>query len=64
MKHYDYEWDLYPNYLKLDPELPVDRLGWKEGDLFKFVNVNGVMLLKKVDRLVGFLEEGKQNAEV
>jgi len=64
MKHYDYEWDLYPNYLKLDPELPVDRLGWKEGDMFKFVNVNGVMLLKKIDRLVGFLEEGTRNETI
>lgn len=64
MKHYDYEWDLYPNYLKLDPELPVDRLGWKEGDMFKFVNVNGVMLLKKIDRLVGFIEEGTRNETV
>ena len=64
MKHYDYEWDLYPNFLKLDSELPVDRLGWKEGDLFKFVNVDGVMMLKKVDRLVVFIEEGKQHAEV
>jgi len=64
VKHYDYEWDLYPNYLKLDPELPVDRLGWKEGDMFKFVNVNGVMLLKKIDRLVGFIEEGTRNETV
>ena len=37
MRHYDYEWDLYPNYLKLDKELPVDNLGWVPGDMFRFV---------------------------
>ena len=62
MKHYDYEWDLYPNYLKLDDELNTDALGWRDGDIFKFVTTeNGIKMLKKVDRLVGFLEEGIQN---
>ena len=32
MLHYDYTWDLYPNYMVLDPELKVENLGWKEGD--------------------------------
>jgi len=58
MKYYDYEWELYPNYLKLDSELNTDALGWKHGDLFKFVNVNGVQMLKKVDPLEKFLHEG------
>jgi hypothetical protein len=60
MRHYDYEWDLYPNYLKLDDELNTNALGWQDGDIFKFVTTEqGVKMLKKVDRLVGFLEEGK-----
>ena len=65
MKHYDYEWDLYPNCLKLDDELNTDALGWRDGDIFKFVTAeNGIKMLKKVDRLVGFLEEGIQNETV
>jgi len=58
MIHFDYTWDLYPNMIKLDEELNTDRLGWKHGDLFRFVNVNGQQLLKKVDPLEKFLHEG------
>jgi len=55
MIHYDYIWDLYPNYLKLDEELPVDKLGWHEGDLFQLVTTDsGARLLKKVDPLEKF----------
>jgi hypothetical protein len=55
MFHYDYVWDLYPNYLKLDRELPVAHLGWKQGDLFRFEEVNGERLLKKVDPIEKFV---------
>ena len=55
MKNYDYEWDLYPNYLKLDNELNVDRLGWNEGDIFRLVTTeNGTRLLKKIDPIEKF----------
>ena len=54
MKHFDYEWDLYPNYLKLDDELPTDSLGWREGDVFLFVVRDGIKLLKKVNELEKF----------
>jgi hypothetical protein len=64
MKHYDYEWDLYPNYLLLDNELDTDRLGWKAGDLFEFVNKDGQQMLKKIDPLVKFLKDGERNAKV
>ena len=61
MRYYDYEWDIYPNYIKLDEELNTDQLGWKNGDLFRFVNVNGQQMLKKVDPLEVFLrsKDGK-----
>jgi len=58
MLHFDYTWDIYPNYIILDDELNTDRLGWKAGDLFEFVNVNGKQMLKKVDPLVKFLHQG------
>ena len=64
MKHYDYEWDLCPNYIKLDSELPTDKLGWKSGELFKFINVGGVQLLKKVDPLEKFLHEGLTDEKI
>jgi hypothetical protein len=54
MIHFDYTWDLFPNYLKLDDELPVKHLGWKHGDLFRFEEVDGQRLLKKVDPIEKF----------
>jgi hypothetical protein len=63
MRHYDYEWDLYPNYLLLDKELDTDALGWKAGDLFEFVNKDGRQMLKKVDPLVKFLRDGERARE-
>jgi len=56
MKYYDYTWDLFPNYLKLDSELDTDRLGWKEGDLFRLETclVTGVKMIKKVDPVERF----------
>jgi hypothetical protein len=49
MLHFDYEWDLHPDRIILDRELNTDKLGWKGGDHFKFVNVNGQQMLVKVD---------------
>ena len=63
MKHYDYEWDLYPNYLLLDKELDTDKLGWKAGDLFELVNKDGTQMLKKVDPLIKFLKDGEKVRE-
>lgn len=59
MKYYDYEWDLGTRGIVLDPELNIDQLGWRAGDVFKLVNVNGRVMIQKVDQLEVFLE-GKQ----
>lgn len=61
MKYYDYEWDLEPNRILLDAELNVDRLGWRAGDYFKMINVNGRTMLVKVDPLEKFLRNGVGN---
>jgi hypothetical protein len=61
MRHYDYEWDLEPEYIKFDAELDIDKLGWKHGDYFKITNVNGRAMLVKCDPLVKFIREGAQN---
>jgi hypothetical protein len=59
MKHYDYDWDLYPDKIILDKELNIDKLGWNGGDYFKLVNIDGVAQLIKLDPLLKFLKEGK-----
>jgi hypothetical protein len=58
MRYYDYEWDLEPNRILLDAELNVDALGWQGGDYFKVTNVNGRVMLVKVDPLEKFLRDG------
>jgi hypothetical protein len=54
MLHFDYEWDLHPDRIILDSELNTDKLGWKGGDMFKFINVNGRQMLVKVDPVEQF----------
>jgi hypothetical protein len=63
MKHYDYDWDLEPEYIKFDPELNIDKLGWRHGDYFKITNVDGRAMLVKCDPLVKFIKEGENAIE-
>ena len=57
MKHYkkhtmldcDYIWKLSENGIVFDQELNIDRLGWKHGDCFKIINVDGRAMLVKMD---------------
>jgi hypothetical protein len=58
MLYYDYSWDLEPNRILLDPELDIDKLGWKGGDYFQVTNVNGRAMLVKVDPVVKFIKDG------
>ena len=49
MKHYDYDWDLNPWGIKFDPDLNIDKLGWRHGDYFRVTNVDGqAMLVKQI----------------
>ena len=61
MKHYDYEWDLSPGGIILDEELNIDKLGWKGGDCFKLVNINGRAILRKMDSVEQFAQGHKVN---
>ena len=61
MLHYDFDWDLTKDGITLDPELNIDKLGWKGGDYFKLVNINGKVMLRKVDPLEKFLKDGEQS---
>ena len=61
MRHFDYDWDLNPWGIKFDPELNIDKLGWKHGDCFKIKNVDCQAMLVKLDPVVKFIEEGLRN---
>ena len=59
----DYNWDLSPEGIILDEEINVDKLGWKGGDYFQLVNVNGKCYLKKIDPLVKFIKQGEHSVQ-
>jgi hypothetical protein len=61
MLHYDYTWNLSSRGIILDAELNTDKLGWKGGDYFKFINVNGQQMLVKVSDLEKFILDGATN---
>jgi hypothetical protein len=61
MRHFDYDWDLYPDKIILDNELNIDRLGWRHGDCFKIVNVDGRAMLVKMDPVEQFARGYKVN---
>lgn len=61
MLYIDYDWDLSPNRILLDQEINIDKLGWKHGDLFKVVNIDGRAQLVKIDQLEAFVKGYKVN---
>lgn len=63
MLHVDYTWDLYPDKIILDEELNIDKLGWRGGDYFKLINVNGKAMLVKVDDLEKFIVNGATDVQ-
>lgn len=63
MLYIDYNWDCSPNGIILDEEFNSDRLGWRGGDYFKLVNVNGRQMLVKVETLEKFLVDGAANVQ-
>jgi hypothetical protein len=60
VKYYDYDWDVNPEYIILDKELNIDKLGWKAGDCFVVQNIDGRAMLRKLDPLEKFIKEGEQ----
>jgi len=63
MLYMDYEWDLTSTGINLDEELNTDYLGWKPGDVFKLVNINGQKKLVKMDTLEQFVRGYKVNGQ-
>jgi hypothetical protein len=62
MRYFDYEWDIEPGYIKFDPEINIDKLGWKAGDCFKITNINGRAMLVKLDPVEQFVRGHKVNS--
>ena len=60
MLYIDYNWDCSHRGIILDEEFNSDKLGWKGGDYFKFVNVDGRQMLIKVDALEQFIVDGAE----
>jgi hypothetical protein len=54
MLHFDFTWDLSSERIILDEELDISKLGWKEGDVFKFMDIDGKRQLVKLDPLEKF----------
>lgn len=63
MLYVDYTWDCDPKRILLDEEFNSDKLGWKHGDLFKFVNINGRQVLLKLDPVETFAKGYKPNVQ-
>ena len=59
MQYIDYTWDCSPGGIILDEEFNTDKLGWRGGDYFQLVNIDGRCYLKKVDPLVKFIKDGE-----
>ena len=57
MKHYDYVIDIeYGCYLILDPELPLEKIRFNEGDILQVCKTpEGHVMLKKVDPIEQFV---------
>lgn len=64
MLYIDYTWDCDEQGIILDEEFNSDRLGWRGGDMFKLVNINGRQKLVKVDPVEAFAKGHKVNEQV
>ena len=63
MLHIDFTWDLNPNGIIFDEELNIDKLGWKAGDCFKIININGKAMLRKIDPVEQFVRGEPVNVQ-
>jgi|LauGreDrversion4_2_1035121.scaffolds.fasta_scaffold324319_2 hypothetical protein len=61
MLYVDYNWDLNPNSIIPDKELDTNKLGWKIGEYWKSVEVDGRLMFRKVDKLEEFILKGVDN---
>lgn len=55
MKYIDFDWEMDAMGIRLDTDLDVGKLGWKENDYFKLIKVNDRLELVKVDEIEKFV---------
>jgi hypothetical protein len=55
MKYIDFDWEMDAMGIRLDTDLDVQKLGWKENDYFKLIKVNDRLELVKVDEVEKFI---------
>jgi hypothetical protein len=54
-KYIDFDWEMDAMGIRLDTDLDVDKLGWKENDYFKLIRVGDRLELVKVDLVEKFI---------
>lgn len=55
MKYIDFDWEMDAMGIRLDSDIDVEKLGWKENDYFKLIKVNDRLELVKVDEIEKFV---------
>jgi len=55
MQYIDFNWEMDAMGIRLDRDLDVDKLGWKENDYFKLIKVDGTLQLVKVENIEKFI---------
>jgi anaerobic selenocysteine-containing dehydrogenase len=55
MAEIDRTWQVRTDSIEINEEINIARLGWKNGDCFKLVNINGQVKLVKLDPLEKFV---------
>ena len=56
-KFVDFDWEMDAMGIRLDTDLDVQKLGWKENDYFKLIRVDDKLQLIKVDEVEKFLRK-------
>jgi len=56
-KYIDFDWEMDAMGIRLDTDLDVQKLGWKENDYFKLIRVDDKLQLIKVDEVEKFLRK-------
>lgn len=56
MEYIDYDLQIFEDKIIIDPDVNIDKLGWKNGDHFEVRNNSGKVVLVKVEPVVKFLK--------
>jgi len=56
-RYIDFDWEMDAMGIRLDTDLDVQKLGWKENDYFKLIRVDDKLQLVKVEEVEKFLRK-------